>query len=48
MGRAWASAAMHNELGVSKFTMPQRQRECELAMTLVLTFYDISDVCRIS
>ena len=30
------------------FTMPQRLRECELAMTIILTFYDNSDVCRIS
>jgi hypothetical protein len=29
------------------FTMPQGLRECELAMTLILTFYDGSDVCRI-
>jgi hypothetical protein len=27
--------------------MPQRQRQCELAMTPILTFYDIRDVCRI-
>jgi hypothetical protein len=27
--------------------MPQRLRECELAMTPILTFYDSSDVCRI-
>jgi hypothetical protein len=29
------------------FTMPRRLRECELAMTPILTFYDTRDVCRI-
>jgi hypothetical protein len=29
------------------FTMPRGLRECELAMTIILTFYDNSDVCRI-
>jgi len=29
------------------FTMPHGRRKCELAMTQVLQFYDISDVCRI-
>jgi hypothetical protein len=39
--------AQSNKVEVG-FTMPQRLRECELAMTIILTFYDNSDVCRIS
>jgi hypothetical protein len=40
------SAAVHNQRA-ARFTMAQGRRECELAMTQVLQFYDNSDVCRI-
>jgi hypothetical protein len=30
-----------------RFTMPHGLRQCELAMTPILTFYDTRDVCRI-
>jgi hypothetical protein len=36
-----------NQNRAPKFTMPQGLRECELAMTVILKFYDTSDVCRI-
>jgi hypothetical protein len=49
-GRAPRSghAAAHNQRELSApFIMPHGLRDCELAMTLILKFYDASDVCRI-
>jgi hypothetical protein len=43
---AWPCCdAQSSKAGIG-FTMPQGLRECELAMTVILTFYDGSNVCR--
>jgi hypothetical protein len=38
----------NQSMRAARFIMPHRSPECELAMTVILKFYDDSDVCRIS
>jgi hypothetical protein len=47
-GQSRGSAAVHNQREeAARFTMPQDLDECELAMTVILKFYDSRNVCRI-